>query len=64
VAKGSVTHSSNSRVHGNWKVSVGSSASFFSAESQHWLRHEIRYGNVTTSSNYSSSIKSASRHCE
>jgi len=64
VAKGSVTHSSNSSVHGNYKVSVGSSATFFSAESHQWLRHEIRYGNVTTSSNYSSSVKSAGRHCE
>lgn len=64
VAKGSITHSSYSKVHGNWKVSAGSSATFFSTESHHWLRNEIVYGNVTTSSNYASSIKSAGRHCE
>ena len=64
MAKGSITHQTMSAVHGNWSVSVGTSSTYFPAESHHWLRTEILYGNVTTSSNYSSYIQSASRNCK
>jgi len=62
-ALGSVYHFTHDSVHGNSNIFAGSSASYFSADTHHWLRRNMTYGYVKSSSNYSSSIQSASRYC-
>jgi len=62
-ALGSVDHFVKDSVHGNSTIFAGSSASYFNADTHHWLRRNMQYGHVKSSSNASSSILSASRYC-
>ncbi|WP_372984946.1 hypothetical protein [Microbacterium sp.] len=63
TALGSVYHFTHDSVHGNSNIFAGSSASYFAADTHHWLRRNMTYGYVKSSNNYISSIKSASRYC-
>lgn len=63
TALGSVYHFTNDSVHGNSNIFAGSSASYFAADTHHWLRRNMVYGYVKSSNNYTSSITSASRYC-
>ncbi|WP_406245404.1 hypothetical protein ACI7YT_10090 [Microbacterium sp. M] len=62
-AYGSVNHFTDDSVHGTMNVFAGSSASYFVADTHHWLRRNMTYGYVKSSSNYTASIKSATRYC-
>lgn len=63
LARGSVTHTSYSEIHGIFSVSAGSSPAYFDADTHHWLRYEVYGAAVTTSLNTTADIASADRYC-
>ncbi|MCP1412901.1 hypothetical protein [Paenarthrobacter sp. A20] len=64
VARGAVHHFTHSAFHGSMTMSAGTSASYMAIDTHHWPRKEAVYGWVSTSSNSSSDIQSATINCQ